>query len=123
MSLLSQLSKVFGINHETPLTEVESRLFNQLQSNREVALETIPPDMKREFLSSVYSDRELRWCVTEIYRDKLVSEDRRGEFLKLAISGCLGIHGFGRNLLLHRIYPETVAEIMLRGINLEQRSH
>ena len=119
MSLLDKISKFFRIKREPPLTQPEDHLFMQLKSNRETALKLIPDDMKEEFLSSVYSDRGLRQDVREVYHNYVVSNTDRGEFLKLMISGCLGIKGFGSRLLAyHRIDPKEVAQIMLRGINL-----
>ncbi|MFC1985586.1 hypothetical protein ACFLWC_01165 [Chloroflexota bacterium] len=118
MSLLDQLIKLFRIKRVPPLTESEAHLFMQLQSNREAALQSIPDNMKKEFLSSVYSNRGLKQIVIEAYRNQLVSEDRRGEYIKLLIAGYIGIRGFGTNLILrHGIDPEDVYKIMLRGIN------
>ena len=119
MSLLDQLGKLFGIKPAPPLTEAEARLLMQLQSNREAALQSIPDDMKEQFLSSVYSNRSLKRAAMEVYRNPVVSEARRGEYIKLLIAGHIGIRGFGANLIFrHGIDPEDVYQIMLRGINL-----
>jgi hypothetical protein len=119
MSFLDKISKFFRIKRVPPLTESESRLLIQLQSNRQVALQLIPDDMKKEFLSSVYSNRGLKVIAMEAYRSRFVSEDRRGEFIKDLIAAHIGIKGFGINLVLrYGIDPEDVYRIMLRDINL-----
>jgi hypothetical protein len=119
MSLLDEISKFFRIKSISPLTESETRLLMQLQSNRQVALQSIPDDMKKEFLSSVYSNRGLKYIAIEAYRNRIVSEDSRGEFIKDLIAAYIGIKGFGVNLIVrHGIDPEDIYKVMLRGIDL-----
>ena len=117
MSLLRKLGEFFGIKVEAPLTEVENSLLTQLTSNREEALQLIPDNMKTEFLSSIYSDKNLLHSVKEICRNKMVTDDGRKYFGELLIIGHISIKGFGRRLLAYySIDPKYITDIMLNNI-------
>ena len=121
MSLLNSLGKFFGINKQHLLTDCETHLLNQLQTNRRtVSQQLIPDRMKNKFISSVYPDQQLMFFVKGICSNESVSEETRRKFLQNAIRLSLSIEGFGTNLISHyRLNPEAVVTIMLQDIDFE----
>jgi hypothetical protein len=113
------LNEATGINLKLPVTLAEARLLAKLRTNRQTALESIPGEMKREFMS-IYSDRALSRGVRETLRNQsLPNGEKRFEYLEMMISGSLDIKGFGRMLLLHhKIDPGEISAKMLHDIDL-----
>lgn len=116
MSILNSIKNSFGITKESPLNDPETRLFIQLQANRDIALrQIIPTPMMNEFVTSIYTDQHLKSIVKDMYRNKLVNADSHSAFLQYTLRISLSIHGFGRRLILHhKVDPEVVAATMLR---------
>jgi hypothetical protein len=105
-----------GLKKETPLNESELRLLAQLQDNRQMALQKIPADMKNEFISSVYPDKQLKSFVRAVGNNH-ISEELRSSFLEDAIRLSISIKRFGIRLIInHRMDPQVIAKIMMDNI-------
>lgn len=117
MDFLNGLGRFFGIKKETPLTESETRLLSQLQSNRNTALERIVP--ASDLIKSMFSDKQLYSIVRKSHRNRPIGEDYNKEFLKDIIYAYVaGIKGSGLRLTLnYGIDTEVIAKIMLQGID------
>jgi hypothetical protein len=117
MSLLRKIGKFFGIKSEAPLNEKEISLLNKLKTNRELALQLIPSNMKHEFLSYIYSDKNLERTVKEIYRNPILTNDNRDKSGKLLIIGHVSINGFNRRFVVFtRRSFEDIPNIMTKDI-------
>lgn len=116
------IKKFLGLTIEPPLTDVETRLLTQLKVNRRVAVtEFIPDNMMIQFMTTIYSERNLKSITKKIYRSELIGDkaDLRRAYLEDLIHSCLSINRFGRKLILyHGIDPQTLVKIMLIDINL-----
>ncbi len=120
MNILRNLGQFLGIKQDPPLTEIEIQLLSHLKFNRNLAIQSIPDDMKGEFIAYIFSDKGLQKAVKEIFRNPFVTNKNRGEYARMLISSYIGIKGFGVRLILHHmIDPDDIYKKMLRDINLD----
>lgn len=107
---------------EPPLSDTENRVLTQLQANRKTALyQQIPDRMMTEFMTVIFSDRQLVHIIKKIFRTKLIDDKQslRGIYLDDLIRYTLMINRFSTRLILHYgVDPGIVAELMLKDINL-----
>jgi uncharacterized membrane protein len=116
------IKKFLGLTIEPPLTDIETCLLTQLQANRKVALKEIIPDtLMIQFITTIYSDRNLKSITKKICRSKFIGDKadlRISYYAEDLLRSCLSMNHFGRNLILHHgINPQAVVDIMLRDIN------
>jgi hypothetical protein len=115
------IGKLFGPG-EPPFSEDENRLLAQLQANRKSVLyQQIPDKMMTEFMTGIFSDRQLVRIVSKVYRSKLIADkpSLRGIYLEDLIRYALTINRFSTRLILHHgVGPQAVAAILLKDISL-----
>ena len=109
------------VKKDPPLFGSEIRLFAKLKENRRIAVEqVIPKDMKFDFITSVFPDRQLELFVKSTYRRGKLKKDSIGrmEFLIQEIKNFLSSEYMtGWNLTSHfGINQDSIVEIMLRGV-------
>jgi uncharacterized membrane protein len=114
------IGKIFGPG-EPPLTEEETHLLTQLQANRKDALyQQIPDNMMTEFMTVIFSDRQLKNIIKKVFHSKLISDKTslRGVYLEDSIRLSLSMNRFSTRLILHHgVSPQTVAAIMLKDVS------
>jgi hypothetical protein len=114
-------SKLFGPG-EPPLSATEKQVLTQLQANRKTALyQQVPDTMMTEFMTVIFSDRQLVHIIKKIFRSKQIADKQsfRGMYLDDLIRYSLMINRYSTRLILHHgVDPGIVAELMLKDINL-----
>jgi len=94
-------------------------LYLKLKNNRDKIYEyIIPNNLKKEFITRIYSDYGLRTCVQEYFKIKKkdLSEEGLKDFLYYYICGLLAIKGFGARLIVLGINPKDIVIKMLQEI-------
>jgi hypothetical protein len=114
------IKKFLGLATEPPLSDIDTRLFAQLQANRKVALaEIIPDELMLRFMTGILSDRNLKMITQMVSRARFTNGNANlhGAYLEDLIRACLATNHFGRKLIVHYgIDPQSIVDIMLRDI-------
>ena len=88
-----------------------------LLMNYELAVLLIPEQFRKEFQNRIIPKRLLtRDLLPLIYKAREYEVEPAIDYAKLYIAARFGIKGFGRKLILHGVYPETIYAELTRGI-------
>ena len=105
---------------DKPLNSVETDLLTKLQANRKVVLyQEIPDNMMNEFISSIYSNRQLVRIIKKAYRSRLIGDraDVSRMYLEYLLRLALTTNQFGARLIVHHgVDPEIIITIILKDI-------
>ena len=112
------MTNLFSI--DKPLNAVETNLLTKLQANRKVVLyQEIPDNMMNEFISSIYSNRQLVRIIKKAYRSRLIGDraDVSRVYLEYLLRLALTANQFGARLIVHHgVDPEIIITIILKDI-------
>jgi hypothetical protein len=107
-----------SLRHPTNKKENEKRLLIQLQDNRQAALQSVPADLKKEFIAKVYPDKRLINCIKIVVRNNFINDESRLVLLEYGLRRCITTKGFGvRLIVFHNMDPELVVKIMVQKIS------
>ena len=107
-----------SLRHPTNKKENEKRLLIQLQDNRQAALQSVPADLKKEFIAKVYPDKRLINCIKIVVRNYFINDESRLVLLEYGLRRCITTKGFGvRLIVFHNMDPELVVKIMVQKIS------
>ena len=96
----------------------EKRLLTQLQDNRQAALQSLPADLKKEFIIKVYPDKQLINCIKIVVGNNFIANESRLVLLEYGLKRCITTKGFGiRLIVFHNINPELIIKIMVQKIS------
>jgi hypothetical protein len=117
MSLVERMRKLISKEEAISLSDPESRIYMQLQRNRDqLCREVIPSRLRREFVEIIYPDDKLKFYAQAFHRDSQFGSGWLGEYVLEHMKLSLSIERFGRKLLLKGIRPEDVLLRMLRDV-------
>jgi hypothetical protein len=105
---------------DKPLNAVETALLTKLQANRKVVLyQEIPDNMMNEFITGIYSNRQLVRIIKKAYRSRLIGDkaDVSRMYLEYLLRLALSSNQFGARLIIyHGVDPEIIVTMILKDI-------
>ena len=110
---------LFGKSKGSGLTPEEERVYEQLRRNRDEAVQNLPEAMRKDFLSAVFSDHELREVVLSTFREPGVAGNRSGWFEDTLAARFQAKEWGARLAVQHRINPDDVLEHLMNGCDVD----
>ena len=100
------------------LGENEKRLLTQLRNNRQTASLSVHADLKKEFISKMFSDKQLIKCIKIVGRNNFIVAESRLVLLEYALRRSITTRGFSERLIVfYNTNPEIIIKIMLHNIS------